>query len=224
MNLNGVSDHSEAVQLGITPCIIGWVRSPLKKLADCPRWGDNAPEAVVNIKADYTPGLLGIATGQKLVLITWLHLADRTLLQGCKHHDVAKGVFNNRSPDRPNPIGLHEVTIKAIKSQDDGSVQLVVDGLEALDGTPVLDIKRDFYNFLPYLLIGGYRDTSLNIQNIDVSGGVRDLIKSVRITVVLHLSAVAANCSQLDDHGSIRQWSQQCCPPIGLILHGFVSS
>jgi L-fuculose-phosphate aldolase len=77
--------------------------------------------------------------GSRLVLLTWLHQADRQLLQVHPRGDTARprrGVFSTRSPDRPNPIGLHEVTVTAIQDN-----VLRVEPLEAIDGTPVLDIK-----------------------------------------------------------------------------------
>lgn len=134
----------EAQELGITPRVIGWVRSPLKNLDDCPHWQDKGPEAVLEIKEQYAPGLDGIQVGQEIELVTWLHLSDREVLHGCKHRihkEPPRGVFSSRSPVRPNPIGLHEITVVALE-RGNGSTCVRVEALEALDGTPILDIKR----------------------------------------------------------------------------------
>jgi tRNA-Thr(GGU) m(6)t(6)A37 methyltransferase TsaA len=123
---------------GVLP--IGVVRSPLVDRADAPRQPDEgAPEAEVVIDEDVAPALAGIEVGDRLELLTWLHLADRSTLTTYPRGDTSRpltGVFGTRSPDRPNPIGLHTVTVTAV----DGNV-VRVDGLEAVDGTPVLDLK-----------------------------------------------------------------------------------
>ncbi|VDD94134.1 unnamed protein product [Enterobius vermicularis] len=144
VKLKCLPSDDDAKQLGITPRIIGWVRSPLKRLEDCPHWQDSGPEAIIEIKSEYAPALVGVTVGQKILLITWLHKSDRTFLQGCRnkvHWKQPRGVFNSRSPARPNPIGLHEVTVLDIQTKD-CQPELRVNALEALDGTPVLDIKR----------------------------------------------------------------------------------
>jgi len=119
---------------------IGVVRSPLARRADAPRQGDEgAPDATILVDPAYATALEGIGVGDELVLLTWLHEADRSVLQVHPRDDESRplaGVFATRSSDRPNPIGLHEVTVLGI----DG-LELVVGPLEAIDGTPVVDIK-----------------------------------------------------------------------------------
>ena len=119
---------------------IGMVRSPLTDREAAPKQGDEgAPEAWLEFEDGVAPGLGGIAVGDELLVLTWLDRARRDVLRVHPRGDLAQpeqGVFNTRSPDRPNPIGLHRVTIVAI----DGARVRVRD-LEALDGTPVLDVK-----------------------------------------------------------------------------------
>jgi tRNA-Thr(GGU) m(6)t(6)A37 methyltransferase TsaA len=119
---------------------IGVVRSPLTRRADAPRQGkEGAPDATIVVDAAYADALEGIRVGDELVLLAWLHEADRSVLQVHPRDDESRpltGVFATRSSDRPNPIGLHEVTVLGI----DG-LELAVGPLEAIDGTPVVDIK-----------------------------------------------------------------------------------
>jgi tRNA-Thr(GGU) m(6)t(6)A37 methyltransferase TsaA len=119
---------------------VGMVRSALTDRAAAPRQPDEgAPEAELVLDEDVAPALSGIAVGDRLELLTWLHLGDRSTLTTHPRGDTSRpltGVFATRSPDRPNPIGLHTVTVTAV----DGRV-VRVDGLEAVDGTPVIDIK-----------------------------------------------------------------------------------
>jgi tRNA-Thr(GGU) m(6)t(6)A37 methyltransferase TsaA len=119
---------------------IGWVESPLASRSDAPRQGDEgAPDAVLALGADVGPALDGIAVGDELLVLTWLHEADRTTLTVHPRGDVSRplqGVFATRAPDRPNPIGLHRVRVLAV----DGT-RLRVSGLEAIDATPILDLK-----------------------------------------------------------------------------------
>lgn len=119
---------------------IGWVESPLGSRSDAPRQGDEgAPDAVLALGADVGPALDGIAVGDELLVLTWLHEADRTTLTVHPRGDVSRplhGVFATRAPDRPNPIGLHRVRVLAV----DGT-RLRVSGLEAIDATPILDLK-----------------------------------------------------------------------------------
>jgi tRNA-Thr(GGU) m(6)t(6)A37 methyltransferase TsaA len=113
----------------------------LKRPADAPKQGDEgAPNARVQIEPDFLRGLDGIAAGQDLLILTWLHQAAREVLAVHPRDDLSNpltGVFATRSADRPNPIGVHRV--KVLKVEDGGS--LLVQGLEAIDGTPVVDIK-----------------------------------------------------------------------------------
>jgi tRNA-Thr(GGU) m(6)t(6)A37 methyltransferase TsaA len=119
---------------------IGFVRSSLKRPEDAPKQGDEgAPDAWVEVAADVAEGLEGIAVGQDLVLITWLHEARRDVLKVHPRGDESlplAGVFATRSPARPNPVGLHRVRVLAIAGN-----ALRVGPLEAMDGTPVVDIK-----------------------------------------------------------------------------------
>ncbi len=119
---------------------VGWVRSPLTERAQAPRQGDEGgPQAMVEFAAEYLDALAELTVGADILLLTWLDRADRDTLKvrprGAADRPLT-GVFSTRSPDRPNPIGLHRVRILAI---DGGTLQ--VSDLEALDGTPVLDVK-----------------------------------------------------------------------------------
>ena len=120
---------------------IGWVRSPLADPADAPKQGyEGAPEARIEIAAPFRPGLDRLAAGQDILVLTWLHLSRRDLLAVHPRDDPSQpltGVFATRSADRPNPIGLHRVRLLGIER---GGL-LHVSALEALDGTPVLDLK-----------------------------------------------------------------------------------
>lgn len=119
---------------------IGYVRSPLKRREDAPMQADEgAPEAWLDLTPQAAPGLLGLQIGDELVVLTWLHLAERDVLQVHPRGDQSRpltGVFATRSPDRPNPVGLHPVSVLEVREQ-----QLRVAPLEAIDGTPIIDIK-----------------------------------------------------------------------------------
>jgi tRNA-Thr(GGU) m(6)t(6)A37 methyltransferase TsaA len=119
---------------------IGFVRSTLQALRDAPRQGrEGAPDAWVEIVPDFAPALRRIAVGDELVLITWLHLAQRDVLEVHPRDERTNpltGVFVTRSSDRPNPLGLHRVSLRAIEG-----TRLLVGPLEAIDGTPVIDVK-----------------------------------------------------------------------------------
>jgi tRNA-Thr(GGU) m(6)t(6)A37 methyltransferase TsaA len=119
---------------------IGTVRSSLTDPAAAPKQGDEgAPEAWIEIAEGVAGGLGGIEAGAELVVLTWLHRAPRDVLRVHPRGDASRpatGVFATRSPARPNPIGLHRVRVLEV----DGA-RLRVAGLEAVDGTPVLDLK-----------------------------------------------------------------------------------
>jgi len=119
---------------------IGFVRSALTRLEDAPMQGDEgAPEAWLEIMPSAAEGLLGIQASDELIVLTWLHLAQRDILQVHPRGDPNRpmaGVFATRSPDRPNPIGLHRVTVLEVAEQ-----KLRVAPLEAIDGTPIVDLK-----------------------------------------------------------------------------------
>jgi tRNA-Thr(GGU) m(6)t(6)A37 methyltransferase TsaA len=120
---------------------IGKIHSDLKKIEDCPlQENENAPAARLEIFPAYTEGIKNIAEGNKLVILTWLHQADREVLKCHQRNEVGSeklGVFSTRSPDRPNPIGLHTVTVIGIA--DERMIEIIP--IEVLDGTPVIDIK-----------------------------------------------------------------------------------
>lgn len=119
---------------------IGVVRSSLKNRSEAPKQGsEGAPDAWLELVADVEPALEGIEAGDDLVVLTWFDRSRRDVLRVHPRGDPANpmaGVFATRSPDRPNPIGLHRVTVREI----DGA-RLKVGPIEALDGTPVIDIK-----------------------------------------------------------------------------------
>ena len=120
--------------------LIGYVRSTLRALHEAPRQGsEGAPDAWLEVDSAFAPGLRGIAKGDELIIVTWLHQANRETLEVHPRGDPAvplAGVFVTRSPHRPNPLGLHRVTVRDI----DGS-RLRIGPIEAIDGTPVVDVK-----------------------------------------------------------------------------------
>ena len=120
--------------------VIGFVRSSLRDPADAPRQGDEgAPRAHLLLDPEVWPGLDGLRVGEELLVLTWLHRARRDVLRTRPRNDpdrAEQGVFTTRSPDRPNPLGLHRVRVLALS---DNAVE--VDALEAVDGTPVVDLK-----------------------------------------------------------------------------------
>lgn len=119
---------------------VGWVESPLTDRATAPKQGDEgAPIARIRLRAEMIDAAAGLQAGAEVLVLTWLHRANRAALVVYPRSDVARpptGVFATRSPDRPNPIGLHRVTVIDL----DGPV-LTVRNLEAIDGTPVIDVK-----------------------------------------------------------------------------------
>jgi len=119
---------------------IGFVRSALTRLEAAPMQGDEgAPEAWLELTPEAAPGLTGLQAGDELLILTWLHLAGRDVLQVHPRGDLYRpltGVFATRSPDRPNPVGLHRVSVLEVVEQ-----KLRVAPLEAIDGTPIVDIK-----------------------------------------------------------------------------------
>jgi tRNA-Thr(GGU) m(6)t(6)A37 methyltransferase TsaA len=120
---------------------IGYVRSVLKDRSHAPKQGsEGAPNATLEIHPDFLEALDGIQIGQDIWIFTWFHQAHRSVLKVHPRGDTRnaiKGVFATRSPDRPNPIGLH--LAKVLSINPNGS--LLVEGLEAIDGTPIIDLK-----------------------------------------------------------------------------------
>src|SRR3954452_24305497 len=119
---------------------VGVVRSPLTDRDAAPKQGpEGSPDAWIEFDATYLPALASIGAGDGLIVLTWFDRAARDVLQvhprGNPDNPIT-GVFSTRSPDRPNPIGLHPVTVAEV----DGP-RVRVHDLEALDGTPVLDVK-----------------------------------------------------------------------------------
>lgn len=119
---------------------IGLVHSTLTRLEDAPMQGDEgAPDAWLEVSSDIAAGLVGIKPGDELLVLTWFHLAERDVLQVHPRGDLTRpltGVFATRSPDRPNPIGLHRVSVLEVEQQ-----RIRVAPLEAIHGTPIVDIK-----------------------------------------------------------------------------------
>ena len=119
---------------------IGWVESPLTERAQAPRQGgEGAPDAWLVFEPRVADGIREIAPGAWLIVLTWLDRADRDVLVTRPRDDPARpptGVFSTRSPDRPNPVGLHRVQVLATEG-----LRILVRPLEALDKTPVIDLK-----------------------------------------------------------------------------------
>lgn len=121
---------------------IGVIRSSIKKRSEAPKQGsEGAPDAWLEVSPLVADGLGGIAAGDKIIVVTWLHQARRDVLKVHPHSDPRRpltGVFATRSPDRPNPLGLHPVTVREIAKS-----RLRIGPIEVIDGTPVVDIKPD---------------------------------------------------------------------------------
>jgi len=119
---------------------IGWVESPLVDRAEAPRQGDEgAPPAWLVFEPEMADAIRDLSVGDQIIVISWLDRASRDVLSTHPRGDVDRplsGVFSTRSPDRPNPIGLHRVRILAREG-----LRILVSELEALDRTPILDVK-----------------------------------------------------------------------------------
>jgi len=129
---------STAINYQLEP--IGFIRSSIKSRGEAPKQGyENAPDAWLEVDANMSAGLEGIGEGDEIILITWFHQSHRDVLavhpRGDKRNPLT-GVFATRSPDRPNPLGLHRTKVLEIRGHT-----LKVGPLEAIDGTPVVDIK-----------------------------------------------------------------------------------
>ena len=119
---------------------VGTIRSILKTRAEAPKQGpEGAPDAWLEVSPLVAQGLDGLKVGDDIIVVTWLHKARRETLKvhprSDKHRPLT-GVFATRSPDRPNPLGLHRVTVRRIAKN-----KLLIGPIEAIDGTPVVDIK-----------------------------------------------------------------------------------
>ena len=129
-----------ARELDVALVPIGHVQSPLTDAASAPKQGhEGSPLSSIVFDAAFAEGLEGFEAGGEMIVLTWLHRAERDVLRVHPRDDLGNpetGVFRTRSPARPNPIGLHRVWIESI----DG-LRFGVRDLEALDGTPVLDVK-----------------------------------------------------------------------------------
>ncbi len=131
--------------MGVELRLIGVVESPLTELERAPKQADEgAPAATLRVEPEFAGCCDGLAAGDGIVVLTWFDRADRAATSVHPRGDQSRpatGVFATRSPSRPNPIGLHQVTVVAISEAGDGSRSIRVDALEAIDGTPVLDLK-----------------------------------------------------------------------------------
>jgi tRNA-Thr(GGU) m(6)t(6)A37 methyltransferase TsaA len=116
------------------------VRSPLTDLAGAPKQGDEgAPGATIIFEPEYAEAMADLRPGDEVILLAWLDRADRAVMSVHPRGDSSRpltGVFSTRSPARPNPIGLHRVTVERV----DG-LRVEVSGLDAIDGTPIVDVK-----------------------------------------------------------------------------------
>lgn len=119
---------------------VGFIRSTLKTREEAPRQGpEGGPDAWLEVEPQFTDALLGMEVGHELIVITWLHEARREVLKNHPRSDPSRpltGVFYTRSPARPNPLGLHPVTVREICG-----TRLRIGPIEVFDGTPVVDIK-----------------------------------------------------------------------------------
>jgi len=125
-------------QFAIHP--IGVIRSTLKSRGEAPKQGaEGAPNAFLDIFPEYSEGLDRMEVGDEIIVITWLHRASREVLKVHPRDNQSNpltGVFLTRSPDRPNPLGLHRVRVLEMNPG-----HLTIGPIEAIDGTPVIDIK-----------------------------------------------------------------------------------
>src|ERR671916_1465875 len=126
------------ISFELTP--VGWVESPLTDRASAPKQGhEGSPEAWLVFEPWVLQGIDGIRAGDEVVVLAWLDRARRDVLRVHPRGDVSRplqGVFSTRSPHRPNPIGLHRVEVIAVEGP-----RVHVRNLEALDGTPIVDVK-----------------------------------------------------------------------------------
>lgn len=125
----------------ITLTPIGFVNSPLTRREHAPKQGnEGSPEAWLVFRPEFKAGLADLQAGEEILVLTWLDRGDRQILQVHPRDDLSaplRGVFSTRSQDRPNPVGIHRVRIVERESP----LRFKVLDLEALDGTPILDVK-----------------------------------------------------------------------------------
>ena len=132
-----MNPHADAVTYDIAP--IGWVESTLTDPVQAPRQSQGAPQAWLVIRDDLAEGVRDLRAGEEIILLSWLDRSRRdelSTIPGDNPRSRPLGVFSTRSPNRPNPIGLHRVQILRV----DG-LRILVSELEAVDRTPIIDIK-----------------------------------------------------------------------------------
>jgi tRNA-Thr(GGU) m(6)t(6)A37 methyltransferase TsaA len=134
------SDAAQNASIDYSLQPIGFIRSSPKTRSDAPKQGsEGAPNVWLEVNPALQEGLDGIESGDGLIIITWFHQARREVLKLHPRGDERlpiTGVFDTRSPDRPNPLGLHRVTVREVSE-----CRLLIGPMEAIDGTPVVDIK-----------------------------------------------------------------------------------
>jgi tRNA-Thr(GGU) m(6)t(6)A37 methyltransferase TsaA len=139
-NMNHVRRRGKDRNPGASLNAIGIIRSSLKAPAKAPKQGsEGGPDAWLEVSPLVAEGLEGLTVGDDIIVVSWLHLASRDTLKVHPRNDKRNplmGVFATRSPDRPNPLGLHRVTVQRIDRN-----RLLIGPIEAIDGTPVVDIK-----------------------------------------------------------------------------------
>ena len=119
---------------------IGVIHSTIKSRTEAPRQGtEGAPDVWLEVHRFAAEAMDGLSVGDEIIVVTWLHRANRDVMKVHPRSDPRRqltGVFATRSPDRPNPLGLHPVTVRRIVKN-----RLRIGPIEAIDGTPVVDIK-----------------------------------------------------------------------------------
>jgi tRNA-Thr(GGU) m(6)t(6)A37 methyltransferase TsaA len=125
-------------QMKLRPIAI--IRSTIKRRKEAPKQGfEGAPDVWLEIKPFAARGFEGISAGDELFIVTWLHQGRRDVLKVHPRSDPQRkltGVFATRSPDRPNPLGLHRATVRKVEKK-----QIRIGPMEVIDGTPVVDVK-----------------------------------------------------------------------------------